>query len=217
LTGSACWKAFTTIVAAILLPLSAASCAARGSEPPAVAADRPALPAGSVVTAVESPASVPTAVAVAAPAELSIETLGNATYRGVLNEPVSLTGGRYEGQPFVEGGASRPTVSLMTAPVAYGDLNGDGQNDAAVLLVSDSGGSGTFIYLAVVESRDGAPFNAATTLLGDRGQVRSLTIDGGRLVVNLLSHAADDPACCPTLETTRAFRLMGEQLADDLD
>jgi hypothetical protein len=191
-------KAATFIIIA-LLALILGACAAPGD-------------------AVEPPVS--TTVPVAAtdvPVDLSVEALGNLTYRSIFDQPVPLSDGRFEGEPFVEGGASRPTVFLMTEPVAYGDLNGDGQNDAAVLLVSDSGGSGTFIYLAAIESRDGALLNAATTLLGDRNQVRSLIIDGGQIRVDLLSHAADDPECCPTLETMRIFRLVEEQLIENSD
>lgn len=148
-------------------------------------------------------------------AELDLQALGDATYNGILDRPVTLVDGRYEGEPFVAGGASRPAIALLTEPVAYGDLNGDGRMDAAVILVSEAGGSGTFVYLATVESRDGAPVNTATTLLGDREQVRSLAIDGGQLLVNLLSHAAGDPACCPSLETIRTFRLQEGQLVDE--
>ena len=39
--------------------------------------------------------------------ELTIEQLENATYSGIYDEPVTLTDGLYEGEPFAEGGASR--------------------------------------------------------------------------------------------------------------
>jgi hypothetical protein len=155
-----------------------------------------------------------TVPAVDVPVDLSLEALGNLTYRGILDEPVTLSAGWFEGEPFVAGGASRPTVSLLADPVAYGDLNGDGREDAAVLLASDSGGSGSFIYLATVQSRDGVPDNMATLLLGDRVQVRSLAVEGERLVVRLLSHAPGDPACCPSLEMVREFTLEGETLVE---
>ena len=151
---------------------------------------------------------------VALPGYISVDALGNATFGDILTEVVTLVDGRYEGEPFGAGGASRPTVTLLPETVTYGDLDGDGRADAAVVLVSDSGGSGTYHYLAVVQSRDGKPANVATVLLGDRVQVRSLAIENGRLLMNLLAHAADDPACCPTLEIIRAFRLEGESLID---
>lgn len=169
------------------------------------AAITPALETTPVPPSTTSPSTV----------ELGRDALRNATFKDILGEAVTLVDGQYEGDPFVAGGASRPTITLLPETIAYGDLDGDGRLDAAVVLVSDSGGSGTFVYLAAVESRDGTPLNVATTLLGDRDQVRSLTIDDGRLLVKLLSHAADDPACCPSLETTRTFRLREGQLVDE--
>jgi hypothetical protein len=210
----------STFVAVSFISLCAISCAAPGAEPPTAPDGQPTF-AASVTPEEEALVISPTATAAtlatvdAAPAELLLTALGNATYRGILDEPVTLAGGTYVGEPFTEGGASRPRVSLLPELVAYGDLNGDGRNEAVVLLASDSGGSGTFLYLAAVEARDGAPSNLATTLLGDRVQVKAITIDGGRILVDSLSHAADDPACCPTLDSSRAFRLQDDRLIDD--
>jgi hypothetical protein len=148
------------------------------------------------------------------PAALSIEALSNLAYRGIFEQPVALTDGRFEGEPFVAGGTSRPVVVLLPEPVAYGDLDGDGRAEAVVLLAADLGGSGTFIYLSTVEALDDGPINTATTLLGDRITVRSLAIDESQILVNLLTHGPDDPACCPTLEGVRAFQWQGEQLID---
>jgi hypothetical protein len=149
--------------------------------------------------------------------ETLLESLGNIAYRGVLDQPIRLTGGYFEGSPFVEAGASRPTVMLLPEPVALGELDGDGQQDAAVLLAMNSGGSGTYIYLATVELRDGAWTNTATTLLGDRVQLHGLTIEDDQISLTLLSHGPDDPACCPTLATTRRFRWNDEQLVEAVD
>ena len=149
------------------------------------------------------------------PDEIDVEALRNTAYDGILDEAVLLEGGTYEGEPFVSGGASRPVVILLPEPITFGDLNGDGQADAAVILVSDLGGSGSFVYLAAVESRNGVAENVATLLLGDRVQVKSLEVEDGRLVASLLSHAPDDPTCCPSLETTRTFLLRDELLVDE--
>jgi len=145
------------------------------------------------------------------PAPLTEEALKNAEYMGVYEDPVQLTDGKYEGEPFVEGGASRPTV-LFIEPYALGDLNGDGAEDAAVLLVENSGGSGSFVYLAAVLNQDGKPENKATVLLEDRAQVKSLTIADGQITVELVTHGPEDPMCCPSQEETRVYKLEGNQL-----
>jgi hypothetical protein len=144
-------------------------------------------------------------------APLTEETLKNSEYGGIYQETVQLTDGVYAGEPFVEGGASRPTVTYME-PTAFGDLDGDGVEDAAVLLVENSGGSGSFVYLAAVLNGDGNPENVATTLLVDRAQVQSLTVDGGRIAVGMVIHGPDDPMCCPTQEVEQVYELVGDAL-----
>jgi heat shock protein HslJ len=151
---------------------------------------------------------------VAAPEQgpgLTEDKLKNAEYRGIYEETVQLIDGRYEGEPFVEGGASRPTVTFID-PHAVGDLDGDGVEDAAVLLAENSGGSGTFIYLAAVLNRNGNPQNTATKLLGDRVQVNSLSIEDGEIIVDMTTHGPDDPMCCPTQRVVQTYQLRGNEL-----
>jgi len=142
---------------------------------------------------------------------LTEEMLKNAEYQGIYREPVQLQDGTYEGEPFVEGSASRPTVTFVE-PYAAGDLDGDGQDDAVVLLVENSGGSGSFVYLAAVLNREGVPANVATQLLGDRAQVQSLAIAGGQVTLKLLTHGPDDAMCCPTQEVEQTYELQGNTL-----
>jgi hypothetical protein len=142
---------------------------------------------------------------------LTEQALKNAEYQGIYQEPIQLANGTYEGEPFVEGGASRPTVAFIE-PYAFGDLNGDGVDDAAVLLVESSGGSGSFVYLAAVLNQEGTPENADTLLLGDRVQVQSLTIADGQISVTMLTHGPDDPMCCPTQEVQQTYELQENRL-----
>jgi heat shock protein HslJ len=150
----------------------------------------------------------------ARPGSLTLAALQNASYQGIYDEPVQLTDGRYEGEPFVPGGASRPTVTFHPEVYAFGDLNGDGVDDAAVILIENSGGSGSFIYLAAVINEDGTPVNVATAFVGDREQVQAVSIDGNEITVDMVSHGPDDPMCCPTQEVTKRYRLQGDQLIE---
>lgn len=117
----------------------------------------------------------------------SLEQLSNATYQGVYDRPVRLSAGRFEGEPFEPGAASRPTLALMPDPIAYADLDGDDAQEAVVLLVESSGGSGSFVYLAVVALVQGEPKNLATELIGDRVSVVSLKADRGRIQARLMA------------------------------
>ncbi len=147
---------------------------------------------------------------------LTLEALQNAVYQGIYDEPVQLTDGRYEGEPFVPGGASRPTVTFHPEVYAFGDLSGDGVDDAAVILIENSGGSGSFIYLAAVISEGGAPVNVATQFVSDREQVQAISIDGNEITVDTVSHGLDDPMCCPTQEATKVYQLEDDQLVEVL-
>jgi heat shock protein HslJ len=154
-------------------------------------------------------AASPTEQPTEAPVDLTEEMLKNMTYQGIYDEPVTLTDGLYEGEPFVEGGTSRPTVTLMPF-TAFGDLNGDGVADSVVLLVENSGGSGAFVYLAAVLNNEGTQENTATLLLGDRVTPESLAIIDGEMVLEAATHAEDDPMCCPSLKMRTTYALDGQ-------
>lgn len=144
--------------------------------------------------------------------------LAHATYSGIMNEPVTLTDGRWEGEPYVEGGASRPTVGLVDHFVLTGDLDGDGLDEAVTLLWESSGGSGNRLYLASMGSGDDIITNLGTALIGDRVQVRSGAIEGGRITLDIVRAGPEDAACCPT-EKALVTWAMGEdglsQIADE--
>ena len=145
---------------------------------------------------------------------LTAESLQAGTYRGILDDPVTLADGRYEGAPFVAGAASRPVVRLVPGMKAMGDLTGDGIDEAALVLAHNAGGSGVFMHLAVVQASRSGPDNIATVMLGDRVKVISVTIDDGSIRVQLVEHAPADPMCCPTLQAERAWRFAGNGLVE---
>jgi heat shock protein HslJ len=100
---------------------------------------------------------------------------------------------------------------LLTQHAAYGTLS-NGEPAAAVILVSDPGGSGTFYYLAIVGSQDGEPVNIATTLLGDRVRIQTLEIKTDQIVVQLTKHGPNDPLCCPTQQAVQTYELQADEL-----
>ncbi|MFN8458965.1 MAG: WG repeat-containing protein [Anaerolineae bacterium] len=127
------------------------------------------------------------------------------------SDSVKLTKGEFR-QKYDETAASEFVVKLVE-PKAFGDINGDGVEDAAVILTVDGGGSGTFYYLAVVIDEQGQPKNVATTPLGDRSKIKSVAVDGaGQVVINMVIAGPDDPACCATQEVTWKFELQGTEL-----
>ena len=146
---------------------------------------------------------------------LTLHQLRNAQYRlpllGDEDTPIQFTDG--EGQiAFGEGATERVHAGIVNDTVAFGDLDGDGIADAAVVVFISGGGSGTFIHLVAVLDRDGAPEQAAWAFLGDRVPVRNLAVTGGRIVAQTVTHRPSDGLCCPTLEIARTFGLEGDQL-----
>jgi len=140
--------------------------------------------------------------------------LANATYTGTEEGTVTLVDGRWEGKPYVEGGASRPSVGLVEDFSLLGDLDDDGQEEAVVTIWQSSGGSGTFNYVAVVGRKNDEITNLATAALGDRVQVRSGRIDDGVIIFDVVQQGEGDAACCPTQLATRTWTLAGDQLTE---
>jgi heat shock protein HslJ len=88
-----------------------------------------------------------------------------------------------------------------------GDLTGDGAEDAVVLLNYAPGGTGQSLYLAVMTRRKNKIENIATTLIGDRVQIRDVRIEPKRIFVDVVRAGPKDAMCCPGEVTTRAWTL----------
>ncbi len=148
------------------------------------------------------------------PVPLTLEQLKNAEYQSEFpaSGKAQLTDGTFF-EPFEPGSASGVRL-VLSEHVAFGDLNGDDIADAAVILIADPGGSGTFRHVAAVANEGGQPRHVASVLLGDRVKVESLAIQDGEIVVQMVGHGPDDPLCCPTQKVRRAFQLVGSTLEE---
>jgi heat shock protein HslJ len=162
-----------------------------------------AAPAANAAPAVDPARAAPT-----------IDELKRAAFAGlqVTHETVTLVDGKWEGKPSAAGGASRPRVVLVTDLRLAADLDGDGREEAVVLLAESNGGSGVLVDLAVA-ARDGdAIRNVATVFLGDRVQVRDVRLVGATLVADLVQAGPGDAACCPSEMVTRLFSMKEDRL-----
>ena len=96
------------------------------------------------------------------------------------------------------------------SPTALGSLTGG--TTATASLISVSTGTRTSVYL-VLSAEQGDRFNpTAMAYLGDSVQVQSIRFNEGQVQVNLLTRAAADPPCCPTLEAERFYAFDGTEL-----
>jgi len=145
------------------------------------------------------------------PKIMTVPMLENAEYRSEFSPEgtIRLVGGIHR-EKIVAGAAAELFVSL--GKVAIGDLNGDGFEDGAVVLVTSVGGSGTFRHLAAVLNRNGTPEHVAVLFLGDRIRVESLSIRSGRIEAAMLVHDSDDPMPQPTLKIIQKYELRNDTL-----
>lgn len=139
----------------------------------------------------------------------SPEALGNLTYTGIYETPVTLSNGRYEGEPYAPGGASRPRVQLLPDLLVRG--NDETHATSYVLLSESAGGSGNNLYLAAISA---AGENTGTLLIGDRVDIIALRGEDGQAVLEHVIAGPGDAACCPTLRVTSVFGMQDGRLAE---
>jgi heat shock protein HslJ len=162
---------------------------------------------------VSAPASAPAAASGIDTAP-SLDALKNMRYGGLSGLPgaVTLIDGRWPAPTTPAGAASRAAVTLDPDFRLTGDLDGDGLDDAVILLSHSPGGSATWSYLAVVTRSTGGVRNVATVALGDRVQIRSARIADGMLSASTVRAGPNDAACCPGELGEQQWVLVGERL-----
>jgi hypothetical protein len=103
----------------------------------------------------------------------------------------------------------------LQEPVWLGDVNGDGAEDALVILVAHTEGTtGNMFYMFVMLNQNGLPVQAEEpAYLGDRIIVNSITIDAsGLITADLMIVGANDGMCCPNTRSVQVYRLVGTRL-----
>lgn len=170
------------------------------------------LPPQQSLTQVASPTqplmTIETSLPQSPPPVLTDEVLLNFEYFSpLLQVPIKLTDGAYSG--VVNGGDLH---SQLLPGIQYGELNGDGIDDAALLLAENTGGSGNFVSLIVVFSRDDRFQQAAGVLIDDRPVIEAMVIADGVVKLKGLVHAPNDPMVNPTTTINAEYSLFGERI-----
>lgn len=174
------------------LPLSA------GTVPPTLLPTQTLSP-----TEIPAPtATVPEPPPVPVIPRLTEDTLKNATYTlPVYEQTVTLQDGTYH----TGEGPSQLSVRLLD-PVVFGDLDGDNQDDAVLLLAENGGGSGVFVSLLVILNQNGQPLQSGVTLIDDRPQIQNLHLENGLITLEAVIHGTNDPGCCPNFLVSATYR-----------
>lgn len=127
-------------------------------------------------------------------------------------KPVTVKNGEYSYEKQEDGYVDR--FSFNVFDIVYGDLTGDGKEEAVALTVCNTGGTGNFSEGFIFGAQGGKAVLLATLPGGDRayGGIRKAWIDKGRLVVETNDPGEMGGACCPTEIITSTYKLAGKKL-----
>lgn len=98
--------------------------------------------------------------------------------------------------------------------IGYGDLNGDRRDEAIVLSICNTGGTGNFSEGFIFAMKAGKPSLVARIPGGDRayGGLRSARVENGLLVVESNDVGPEGGACCPQVKVTTKYKLAGNKI-----
>lgn len=144
--------------------------------------------------------------------QLTVSKMKNAHYTSDDFQFQLENGSYYFPMPDEEKNSEPWRIQLVQKKVSFGDLNQDGLDDAAFLLHSWTGGTGQFFDLGVSLNQNGYPQHITSIHLGDRISVNRISIKKGQILVDMITHADEDPLCCPTLHKEVRYTLSGDDL-----
>ncbi|HWR90363.1 MAG TPA: hypothetical protein VN260_08890, partial [Dissulfurispiraceae bacterium] len=105
---------------------------------------------------------------------------------------MSLINGKWQGAAYSKDSAARPVINLLGDFIITGDLNGDGSDEAVTLLNLSTGGTGQWLYLAVVSRCGSGVKNIATKFIGDRVQIRGGRIKNRSIALDVVRTSPSD-------------------------
>ncbi len=148
---------------------------------------------------------------VVVPEALSPASVGNMEYRCGLESPIPLRNGLFaEERPYLPGRTL--TLSANLAGLAHGDLDGDQVPEAAVVYIYNTGGTGHYYMLSILQATPQGPREVDCLHLGDRVQLQDVRIAKERVLLDMVSHGPKDPPCCPEKVETWGFLLRDNRL-----
>lgn len=144
--------------------------------------------------------------------EVNVLDAKNCTYN-IAGQEVTLKNG-YSEQEAAPGSASK-IITQYFGNEAAGDFNGDGFGDLAFLFTQDSGGSGTFYYVAAALGGQDACAGTNALLLGDRIAPQATEFRDGLIIVNYAARQAGEPmTATPSAAKSSYFKVDSNQLIE---
>ncbi len=95
------------------------------------------------------------------------------------------------------------------------DMNGDGAADTAFIMTQQSGGSGTFYYVAAVLSTKAGSIGTNAILLGDRIAPQTTEFKNGQIIVNYADRRPGEAmSVVPSVGTSKFIEVQGQELRE---
>jgi hypothetical protein len=142
---------------------------------------------------------------------LSTDALRNAVYGIPELGNIRFDNGVYDRETNDSMGHSSVHIGLVDL-FEFGDLDGDGSEDAVTFLSRSFGGPEIYLSLEVFLNNKGSPSHAASYVIGDRVAIDSVKIERQSINLYLITQGPDDAVCCPTLHVCRTLRLQNGKL-----
>ena len=140
---------------------------------------------------------------------LTWDILKNAEFR-YADARIRLTDGAYR-QAYT--GESSPMIFItLYDTIAFGDLNGDETEDAAVILQVENSAGESFFYLAAVINQNGIPYSFSSEPIGQSITVHALSIDASDVALDLTLRDAGGATPGPARRVKRTYQLVGSRL-----
>lgn len=136
---------------------------------------------------------------------------GNATYVvGLACAPQEAT--------LAEGVHDEPYLYVEYANrYAYGDFNGDGLKDAAVIVTDSGGGTGTWYILAFLINDGEKWVHRASRVLDDRAIINSMREKNDKVLIDMFVHQEGDCMAGPTKRVRNLYAYEGPDRWEEIE
>lgn len=154
--------------------------------------------------------------AAGAQADIRSVDFKNFTYTalcaGEKAQKITVTNGEFSKEMQMDGYIDRMYFRVFDA--SYGDLNGDGKDEAIIIGVCNTGGTGNFSEGFIYAEKVGKPILIARIPGGDRayGGLRSAKVENGILIVESNDPGTNGASCCPEVAVTSRYKLRGSRI-----
>lgn len=125
---------------------------------------------------------------------------------------VRVKNGEFESEKQEDGYVDRFYFKVYN--INYGDVTGDGKDDAVMLSICNTGGTGNFTEGFIYSISGGKAVLTARIPGGDRadGGLRDVKIEKGLIVIEYNDGEKNSGACCPEGTITEKLRFTGRRL-----